>query len=179
MKIEKELLLPGEDTSATFNIKSEMSAGDLAFWGLGVTDEMCRKYSIYSLVDYSAVHGDFRCRYFSTKDYPIFLFMEEGKVYMPFAEGDYRFRFYGRVCDNYLFGFEQLKRDYEEMIRKGEKRVLTPVFCDSLKDVFLLVRAGLYPLYKRLETQKLTEEQKDIISKCARNTLELFESKNV
>ena len=48
MKIEKELLLPGEDTSATFNIKSEMSAGDLAFWGPGVTDEMCRKYSIYS-----------------------------------------------------------------------------------------------------------------------------------
>ena len=90
-------------------------AGDLAFWGPGVTDEMCRKYSIYSLVDYSAVHGDFRCRYFSTKDYPIFLFMEEGKVYMPFAERDYRFRFYGRVRDNYLFGFEQLKRDYEEM----------------------------------------------------------------
>lgn len=72
MKIEKELLLPEEDTSATFNIKSKMSAGDLAFWGPGVTDEMCRKYSIYSLVDYSAVHGDFRCRYFSTKDYPIF-----------------------------------------------------------------------------------------------------------
>ena len=41
--------------------------------------------------------------------------MEEGKVYMPFAERDYRFRFYGRVRDNYLFGFEQLKRDYEEM----------------------------------------------------------------
>ena len=98
---------------------------------------------------------------------------------MPFAEGDYRFRFYGRVRDNYLFGFEQLKRDYEEMIRRGEKHVLTPVFCDRLKDVFLLVRAGLYPLYKRSETQKLTEEQKEIISKCARNTLELFESKNV
>ena len=105
--------------------------------------------------------------------------MEEGKVYMPFAERDYRFRFYGRVRDNYLFGFEQLKRDYEEMIRRGEKRVLTPVFCDRLKDVFLLVSAGLYPLYKRSETQKLTEEQKEIISKCARNTLELFESKNV
>ena len=179
MKIEKEPLLPGEETFATFNIKSEMSAGDLAFWGPGVTDEMCRKYSIYSLVDYSAVHGDFRCRYFSTKDYPIFLFMEEGKVYMPFAERDYRFRFYGRVRDNYLFGFEQLKRDYEEMIRRGEKHVLTPVFCDRLKDVFLLVREGLYPLYKRSETQKLTEEQKEIISKCARNTLELFESKNV
>lgn len=179
MKIEKEPLLSGADTSATFNIKSEMSADDLAFWGSGVTSEMCRKYSIYSLIDYSVVAGDFRYRYFSTKDYPIFLFMEEGKVYMPFAERDYRFRFYGRVRDNYLFGFEQLKRDYEEMIRRGEKRVLTPVFCDRLKDVFLLVREGLYPLYKRSETQKLTEEQKEIISKCARNTLELFELKSV
>ena len=35
MKIEKEPLLPGEETFATFNIKSEMSAGDLAFWGPG------------------------------------------------------------------------------------------------------------------------------------------------
>lgn len=115
--------------SRSFEIKDEMSNGELRTLfadkiytkykdNLKHLRDVCTRYSLTSLKNYTIIKNRKASIINSTEDYPIFLFDfgDFKKIYQPKAkEKARRFFYIGTKPSNYICGYKQLNKEYEKL----------------------------------------------------------------
>lgn len=110
----------------------ELSQHDLSFWAMfGIPQKILEKYGIRSVLGYSYVNRKNKVSsILSSPNDPIFAYPVEKnvfKLYRPLSKSKgFKFRWFGKKKDEYIFGFEQLpnKGDFV-IICAGEKDTLS------------------------------------------------------
>lgn len=101
-----------------FDIKEEISEGELADLGPLVTKEVCAKYNVYSLNSFTYIKNREAQVTTSNDNYPIFM-VDHGdfkKIYQPKnPEKAYRFRYAGSKPKDFINGLKQVKKAFEEL----------------------------------------------------------------
>jgi DNA primase len=183
---EKRLATSEEkENEYIFNIKEEITEGELKVLGPKVTLEVCRQYNVYSLHSFTYIKNREALVTSSSENYPIFLF-DHGdfkKLYQPLnPEKQYRFRYTGNKPKDYVNGLLQLNKAYEKyrdnqlksQTEDNEsqeiKKLDEAIICSGERDALNVAGYGYYPIWFNSETADLTGKHYKDITRCV-NTL--------
>lgn len=106
-----------------FKIKEEISKKELETLG-NVTQEVCTKYNLYSLESFTHIKNREAYTTKSTDNYPIFLFDWGSfkKIYQPKnPDKSYRFRYTGEKDKDFIYGLDQVRKEYKKLQEEIEK----------------------------------------------------------
>jgi hypothetical protein len=106
-----------------FEVKPEITPAELAELGPCVTERVCKKYNVYSLVSFTRIKNRVAIVTTSNENYPIFLVEHDTfkKVYQPKnPEKQYRFFYVGNRPKDYVNGLKQVREAYEELLEDHE-----------------------------------------------------------
>lgn len=156
------------------DVKEQLTDSELKTLGPYVTQEVCKKYQLFSLNSYTRVKNRKATTISSTEDFPIFVFDygEFKKIYQPKApEKQFRFFYVGNKPKNYINGYAQLKKAYakiqdeyasvedKEERKKMPQKVARVFLCSGDRDALNVASQGEEVIWLNSETADLTGEQ--------------------
>ena len=178
-KVEKRDATP-EEKEGWFEVKvkEKMTADELALLGPLVTQEVCEKYSYYSLERYSFTKDRKTYTITANDNYPIFMHDCGAfkKIYQPLSEDKaYRFRYLGTKPADYINGLDVLKEahlkwekeqaDDDELDEAAEEagksrkkksnKLPEAILCSGERDALNTAGLGYLPLWLNSETAEL------------------------
>lgn len=147
------------------------------------------RYHFFPLISYSKVKDRKVTTVAATDEYPIFMW-DEGKfkkIYQPLSK-DYRFMYYGKMDQEYLFGLDECARAYaaieaesepedqdEEGKSKKPKKLSHIIYCSGGSDAMNLAFGEHQVCWGNSETAKLTGSQFRSLSKKAEKVMQCFD----
>ena len=159
-------------------VREKMTPEELELLGPLVTQEVCDKYSYYSLEWYWFVKDRKKMTVTANADYPIYMHDcgEFKKIYQPLsADKSYRFRYLGNKPKDYINGLDELKKAHEKWMKeqdedqeldeaaeesgqprkKKSNKMPEAVLCSGERDALNTAGLGYLPLWLNSETADL------------------------
>lgn len=112
-----------DESGYYFEYNNDVSKEELDVLGPFVTDEVCKRYRLYSVKFYAKKRENDIMEIHSTEFYPIFAFVNKTrdgkewiKVYQPKAEDkQWRFRYVGGRPADFVFGLDYIEKKFKEL----------------------------------------------------------------
>ncbi|MBR6905025.1 MAG: hypothetical protein IKN32_09260 [Bacteroidales bacterium] len=125
-KVEKRDATPEEkEGSYEVKVREKMTDAELELLGPLVTQEICDRFSYYALEWYKFTKDRKTYTIQSNENYPIFMHEcgDFKKIYQPLSpEKQHRFRYLGTKPKDYINGFDELKKKYENWKKEQEEK---------------------------------------------------------
>jgi hypothetical protein len=164
------------DGEYSFSVKDDITESELKVLGPLVTEEVCKKYHVNSLLSFTYIKDRKAHVTQSTDNYPIFLFNDSNKIYSPLnPEKGYRFRYVGKKEKDFVNGLAQLSKAYEnhreqQLKEDDEEKTIDKlpeaILCSGERDALNIAGHGYFPVWLNSETTTLTGKNFSDIIRC-------------
>ena len=153
-----------------FEYNNDITPEELDVLGPLVTNEICKRYRVFSVKFYSKKREKDIIEIHSTGYYPIFAFVNKTKdgkewikVYQPKSEEkEWRFRYVGGRTKNFIFGLDYINKKFQELqpSDEGDESEIEPretkldriVIASGDRDALNLAGAGEFVIWLNSET---------------------------
>ncbi len=169
---EKRQALENEkDGDFSYDKNQNFSEYELKLFGKYVTEDVCIKYSYYSVANYKITKNGQTTIVKSNEKYPIFIHECDSfrKIYQPLCQDkSYKFFYNGEKPKDYVNGLEVLNLAFKELnatdadaeaseegqsdSNKKEKRLPEVILCSGERDALNVAGLGYIPIWLNSET---------------------------
>lgn len=168
--------------------RKEPTESELKTLGAYVTAEHMKRYSWKSLESYTYIKDSEALTFTATDNFPMFIIEGKGfqKLYKPKDKKEYRFLYIGTKPNNYIFGFEQLEKQYKKNLEASQEnfdpdaddtdiagkatekaKIDSVILCSGDRDALNVASLGFYVLWLNSETSYISlDDYKKITSMC-------------